>query len=102
MTEITFHEIIKVIAPWLAALAGGFVDYVTQIQRGTKDWSWASLLFHLFSAAFFGYLMSALALHLGYEVKLTGAAAGLGGFLGVRVVDLWFAIFNKPRSDCPK
>ncbi len=88
--------ITKVIINWLAdvggyvlpPLLGGIVDYLNQLQAGTKHWDWSEFIVHLVSAVFFGWLTGLLAGGLGYDVEIVAAAGGMGGFLGVRIADL--------------
>lgn len=88
----------NIIVSIIPAFLGGVVDYVNQVQNGSKSWSWIGFLIHLVSAVFFGWVSGAIAAGLGYGVHLVAASGGIGGFLGVRVADLiTWKIFGKER-----
>jgi len=72
----------------LAALCGGVVDYANQIYSGDKAFSVMSMLIHLLSAVFFGWVVGTAASGFGYGEDIIRGAGGLGGFLGVRVADI--------------
>jgi hypothetical protein len=76
------------ISYWLPALAGGVVDYLNQLQRGSKTWSIAGFLIHLLSAVFFGWVTGTVTGGFDYSPNVVAAAGGMGGFLGVRIADL--------------
>lgn len=88
MLKTILTNIADTLQYWLPALAGGIVDYMNQIQRGSKKWSIYGFLVHLVSAVFFGWLIGMAAAGLSYAPSLVAAAGGMGGFLGVRVADL--------------
>lgn len=73
---------------WIPSLVGGFVDYLNQIQRGTKRWSFIGFVTHLLSALFFGWFCGAIAIGMEYDVNIVAACGGMGGFFGVRAADL--------------
>ena len=80
---------------WLPPLVGGVVDYLHQIASGKKTLSFIGLAVHMVAALFFGWLCGTIAAGLEYSVNLVYAAAGLGGYLGVRVADLIGILANR-------
>lgn len=79
----------------IPAVSGGVVDYLNQIQKGSKEWSFTGFAIHLSSAMFFGWLIGTIAGSLGYDGGLVAAAGGVGGFLGIRSIDLVLNRFGK-------
>ncbi|MCP4930329.1 MAG: hypothetical protein GY918_14870 [Gammaproteobacteria bacterium] len=78
----------EALLPFVPAFIGGLIDYFNQLHKGTKAWSIFGFLMHLSSAFFFGWLCGLTAAGAGYTEDVVYAAGGMGGFLGVRVIDL--------------
>ena len=80
---------------WAPAAIGGILDYVNQLQRGSKNWNFTGFFVHLFSAIFFGWVTGMLAGGFDYDAQIIAAAGGIGGFLGVRIADLIVLAANR-------
>ena len=80
---------------WVPAAVGGFVDYINQVQRGSRQWEYFGFIVHLVSAIFFGWMTGMLAGGLEYDTQVVAAAGGIGGFLGVRIADLIVTMVKK-------
>ena len=78
----------ELVAYWIPALAGGVVDYLNQINRGDKRWSFLGFATHLCAAMFFGWCAGNVIYGLGYPGGVVAASGGIGGFLGTRISDL--------------
>ena len=83
---------------WLPPMLGGAVDYLNQVSKGQKKRSFKGFFMHILSALFFGWVCGRIAAGLGYEADLIYAAAGLGGFFGVRVADLLTHLVERTRN----
>jgi hypothetical protein len=81
-------EQFRAVAFMMPASIGGLVDYLNQLQRGSKAWSIMSFFSHMLSALFFGWLSGVMAAEAGYAEGAIAACGGFGGFLGVRLADL--------------
>ena len=79
----------------IPAAAGGLVDYMNKLYRGTSVWSVLGFFVHLASAIFFGWLTGSLVEGLDYSHQAVASAGGIGGFLGTRVADLAVAVTSK-------
>jgi hypothetical protein len=94
----TIGELVRTVWFWLFPLSGGFVDWVSLVLRGLKPSHPPLKMFlfltaHLCTAVFFGVLCVFTAAALGYgDYMALGAAGGMGGFLGIRLVDIFFLI----------
>lgn len=82
----------------MPALIGGLVDYLNQIQNGKRTWNLIDLSIHLLSALFFGWAAGVLAAEMQYSKDMISAAGGAGGFLGVRLADMFiYKMFGDRR-----
>ena len=94
-------ELMRTIWFWTLPFSGGVVDYAMQALKGTKPWrptahTLVAIIVHLSAATFFGAVSGLSVAGLGYEdAALIGAFAGMGGFFGVRVGDLLFALMKQ-------
>lgn len=95
--EKLLHALAEALQYILPAVAGGIIDYLNQVQKGSKKWSVTSFMVHLLSAVFFGWLVGTVAASLGYDAGLVAAAGGAGGFLGIRTADLIAARFGRHK-----
>jgi uncharacterized membrane protein len=95
---VELFEQCKSLVYLLPAAIGGLVDYMNQVQNGKRKWQFFQFCIHIFSAAFFGWMVGSFVAELGYQQGFSSAAAGFGGFLGVRVADLLiYKLFGKER-----
>ncbi len=93
MPEKTVVEVIAQAGlPLIAASIGGVLDFVTQVRAGIKTWSIIGFLLHVASAMFFGWVLGQLAINYFTAPGTYNAWAGLGGFLGTRVIDFLFSL----------
>ena len=85
----------------LAAGAGGLIDWINQVHKGSKKRTLGGLLIHLLSALFFGWAAGRLASGIGYPTDIVYAASGIGGYFGVRVADLitYYALGPRRSTD---
>lgn len=104
-------DVIRGLWLWLIPLAGtgGLADYLIQVQRGVKPSAPFRVVViggcvHTFIATFFGCLSVLVCGALGHTDDLAyGAAAGAGGFMGVRVFDLLAVLWRvRTGMDVPK
>lgn len=86
--EKIVHFLTEALQYIIPAVIGGIIDYLNQIQKGSKKWSITSFVVHLLSAVFFGWFVGTVVASLGYDAGLVAAAGGAGGFLGIRTADL--------------
>lgn len=88
MVEKLLAHIGDFVAYSIPAISGGIVDYLNQINRGDKSWSFFGFLTHLCAAMFFGWYAGNVVYGLGYSAGVVAASGGIGGFLGTRISDL--------------
>lgn len=94
------HEILRDFGYLIPAAIGGLVDYLNQLQRGCKKWSFKGFIGHMLSAWFFGWLAGTIISGFGYGSDFVAASGGMGGFLGVRLADLIvYKVFKVERRD---
>jgi hypothetical protein len=94
---VTFFD--ETVIAGIPAFAGGIVDYLNQLQKGTKKWSCFSFMTHVSSALFFGWVCGSIASGMNYSVDIVASSGGMGGFLGVRVADLLsYKVFGDRRN----
>ena len=70
------------------AVMAAVLDYLHALKKGRVKWGLIAFALHVVLGAFIGSLCVMLALGLGYDAWVGGAAAGMGGLLNVRAVDL--------------
>jgi len=81
--------------PWIAPFVGGLLDYWHQVQTGQRKPTLWSFVLHVGMAMFFGWICGLCAKGGGWGYEWSLAAAGLGGFLGVRLADLLYFWLSK-------
>tara|TARA_R110000868_G_scaffold127605_2_gene335405 strand:- start:2597 stop:2905 length:309 start_codon:yes stop_codon:yes gene_type:complete len=81
-------EQFRAVAFMIPASIGGLVDYLNQLQRGSKAWSIMSLFSHMLSAVFFGWMSGIVAFEFFQSVGMVAACGGAGGFLGARLPNI--------------
>jgi len=85
--EKILYPIITLMWVFGLAMAGGTAAYLRKIRlvKG-KRFSIAELSGEIFISGFIGYLILLLADVAGWDVRLIGAAAGVGGHMGSRAI----------------
>ena len=70
------------------AVMAAVLDYLHALKKGRVKWGLIAFALHVVLGAFIGSLCVMLAIGLGYDAWVGGAAAGMGGLLNVRAVEL--------------
>ena len=80
----------------LVAAVGGMAKYLHLWLAGPDGtaFSWGRLVATVLAAAFFGFIAGSCAVLMGHE-HWAFVAAGLGGFLGDRTIDMMFLLIRK-------
>lgn len=79
--------VISKIALITAAILGGLIDWFHQVRYNGRKPKILDLVLHLVSAAFFGWISGVFITSLGYDGSAVYAANGLGGAMGMRLID---------------
>ena len=69
------------------ASGGGIAKYMYEYMK-TKKFDWKMFIAHTILSAFSGYMFASFASLLGVDASLKYSLSGLGGFMGVRAMDL--------------
>lgn len=71
---------------------GGFVRYLNDVMQNQRAFSWIGLSISGFVSGFFGVMLGLVAKHYQQDDLITLFAAGLGGAMGIKTLDLiiWY------------
>lgn len=70
------------------AVAAGALDYLHGVRTGRHTWSILLFLLHLCLSLFTGALAVMAVTGMGYDAGVGGAAAGVAGFMNVRIFEI--------------
>jgi len=83
------HNLIQLFFMAVMAVGAGALDYLYRVQQRRLAWSPVSFLLHLALALFSGTVAVLMVTGMGYSIEFAGAAAGVAGFMNVRVMELF-------------